>query len=313
MTGLSYTELGSGMPVIFCHGFPGLGYSWRHQLEPVAGAGFRAVAVDMLGYGASPAPHDPREYTHEKITAGLLALLDDLGADEAVFVGQDFGAPAAWQTALRAPERVHGLALLSVPYDPGRLPTRPSEVYRAVAERHFFHVDYFQERGRAEAELDAAPREFLHRLFHALSGAFHYLDIWHHSSAGNGYLDVLPPAPPLPWSWLSTQEFEHYVEVFARTGFAGGLTWYRAFDLNWEQGEALAGAHITVPTTFIAGTDEPVLAMVGDRGLDTMRAHVDDLRGVHLIEGAGHWVQQEQPDQVNLHLLQFLRDLRSGS
>lgn len=288
---------------------PGLGYSWRHQLQAVAAAGFRAIAPDMQGYGDSPAPNDPAACTHERITEGLLALLDEIGADQAVFVGQDFGAPAVWQTALRAPERVLGLALLSVPYDPDRLPIRPSEAFRLTAEQHFLHVHYFQQPGVADRELDAAPREFLQRLFYALSGGYHYLDVWQHSSHGNGYLDVLPDAPPLPWAWLSVEEFDHYVDVFAATGFTGGLNWYRAFDMNWEQGEALAGARITVPTTFIAGTNEPVLQMFGDGAIEKMRAHVDDLRGVHLIDGAGHWVQQERPAAVNAALIEFLRGL----
>jgi len=248
------------------------------------------------------------EYSHENVTASLLRILDELGAEQGVFVGQDFGAPAVWQTALRAPERVKGLALLSVPYDPVRLPTRPTELYRAIAEQHFFHVHYFQERGVADAELNSSPREFLRRLFYALSGDYRYLDVWQHSSEGNGYLDVLPEAPPLPWPWLSEQEFEHYVDVFTATGFTGGLNWYRAFDVNWERDE-FGGARITVPTTFIAGTNEPVLQMFGAKAIDRMRAYVDDLRGVHLIEGAGHWVQQERSAEVNRHLVDFLKGL----
>jgi len=291
-----------------CHGFPGLGYSWRHQMRAVADAGFRAIAPDMLGYGSSPAPEDATEYTHDRITAGLLGILDELDAEHGVFVGQDFGAPAVWQTALRAPERVKGLALLSVPYDPDRLPSRPTELYAKVAEQHFFHVHYFQQRGVAEAELGAAPRQFLQRLFFALSGDFHYLDVWQYPSEGNGYLDVLPDAPTLPWAWLTEHEFEHYVDAFTATGFAGGLNWYRAFDLNWERDE-FHGAHLTVPATFSAGTNEPVVEMCGDRAIDRMRAHVDDLRGVHLIDGAGHWVQQERPAEVNRHLVDFLKGL----
>jgi len=309
VTRLQFTELGSGPPVILCHGFPGLGYSWRHQLQAVADAGFRAIAPDMLGYGASPAPADPVEYTHERITAGLLDLLDAVDAEQGILVGQDFGAPAAWHTALRAPRRVRGLALLSVPYDPTRLPVRPSTVYEKVAREHFLHIHYFQEPGLAEAELDSRPREFLRRLFYALSGDYHYLDVWRHGSTGNGYLDVLPEAPPLPWPWLSKQEFEHYVQAYARTGFRGGLNWYRAFDLNWAADARFEGARLTVPTTFIAGTNEPVLQMFGAHAIDVMRDHVDDLRGVHHIEGAGHWVQQERPAEVNAALIEFLRGL----
>ena len=309
MTRLQFDELGAGLPVILCHGFPGLAFSWRHQLRAIADAGFHAIAPDMQGYGRSPAPADPADYAHEHITAGLLQILDDLGAEQGVFIGQDFGAPAVWQTALRAPERVAGLGLLSVPYDPDLLPLRPSELYASIAREHFLHVHYFQERGPADRELAAAPRAFLQRLFLALSGDYRYLDVWQHRSEGHGYLDVLPAAPPLPWPWLSQAEFDHSVDVFTETGFTGGLNWYRAFDVNWERGEALAGARITTPTTFIAGTNEPVLQMFGAHAIDRMRAHVDDLRGVHLVDGAGHWVQQERPAEVNAALLDFLRSL----
>jgi pimeloyl-ACP methyl ester carboxylesterase len=306
---LQVTELGSGPPVIMCHGFPGLGYSFRHQLSAVAEAGFRAVAPDMVGYGGSSAPADPSDYAHALITADLLALLDDLGARRGVFVGHDFGAPAAWNVALRAPDRVAGLVLLSVPYRSQRLPIRPSMAFAAVAEQHFVHTHYFQAPGVAERELDGDPRAFLTRLFFALSGAYRYLDVWRHPSAGNGYLDVLPEAPPLPWPWLSAEELDHYVEVFARTGFRGGLNWYRAMDVNWERDADLAGAPIPVPTLFIAGTRDPVLEMSGNDAIETMARDVPDLRGVHLLPGAGHWIQQERPAEVNQRLVSFLRSL----
>lgn len=308
-TALSVTELGDGMPVIMCHGFPGLGYSYRHQLGPIAEAGFRALAVDMLGYGCSSAPTDPADYDQSRITADLVALLDHFDAPRGVFVGHDFGAPAAWNVPLRAPDRVAGLVLLSVPYEPDRLPVRPTTVYAKAAAEHFLHLHYFQQAGVADDELGANPREFLARLFFALSGNYRYLDIWQHPSAGRGYLDVLPEAPPLPWPWLSVDEFDHYADVFTRTGFTGGLNWYRALDVNWERGAAYAGAKIEVPTLFVAGTNEPVLQMLGTRTVDRMAEFVPDLRGVHLIDGAGHWVQQERPDEVNELLVAFLRSL----
>jgi len=304
-TRMQITELGEGMPVILCHGFPGLGYSWRHQMQPIADAGFRAVAPDMLGYGGTDAPADPLEYTHQRVTADLVALIDELGSERAVFVGQDFGAPAAWNVALREPARVAGLALLSVPYEPQRLPQRPTELYAATARDHFLHLHYFQQPGVADAELARDPRGFLARLLFALSGDYRYVDVWQHGSDGNGYLDVLPDAPPLPWSWLTDAELDEMTAVFARTGFTGGLNWYRALDANWADEDYL-GRVIDAPALFIAGTNEPVLDFVGDAALARMRDHLRDLRGVHLVEGAGHWVQQERPDQVNALLVDFL-------
>lgn len=305
----SISDLGTGPPVVMCHGFPGLGFSYRHQSRALADSGFRALAPDMPGYGRTDTPVTIDDYANDRVADQLVGLLDTLGEDRAVFVGHDFGAPVAWTLALRHPERVSGLVLLAVPYAPDRFPARPSELYAAVARKHFLHIHYFQEPGVADRELDADPRRFLHRLFHALSGDYHYLDIWQHPSEGNGYLDVLPHAPPLPWSWLSQAEFDHYVRVFSATGFTGGLDWYRAYDANWERSVDLDGAPIEVPTLFIAGARDPVLAMSGSAALDRMREAVPDLRGVHILEGAGHFVQQERPTEVNTLLLDFVTDL----
>lgn len=302
-------DSGSGTAVVLCHGFPGLGYSYRHQSAALAEAGFRAIALDMPGYGGTTRPDAIDEYTNDAVAARMIALLDALGIDKAVFVGHDFGAPAAWTTALRYPDRVAGLVSLAVPYAPDRFPARPSTIYAAMARKHFLHIHYFQEPGVAERELDAQPREFLQRLFHALSGAYRYLDVWDHPSEGNGYLDVLPEAPALPWSWLTEEDFDVYVKTFTATGFTGGLSWYRAYDANWERNEDLDGAHINVPTLFVAGAEDPVIAMSGPKALDRMKDTVPDLRGVHLLGGAGHFVQQERAAEVNELLISFLRSL----
>ena len=302
-------DSGSGTAVVLCHGFPGLGYSYRHQSAALAEAGFRAIALDMPGYGGTTRPDAIDEYTNDAVAARMIALLDALGIDKAVFVGHDFGAPAAWTTALRYPDRVAGLVSLAVPYAPDRFPARPSTIYAAMARKHFLHIHYFQEPGVAERELDAQPREFLQRLFHALSGAYRYLDVWDHPSEGNGYLDVLPEAPALPWSWLTEEDFDVYVKTFTATGFTGGLSWYRAYDANWERSADLDGAHINVPTLFVAGAEDPVIAMSGPKALDRMKDTVPDLRGVHLLGGAGHFVQQERAAEVNELLISFLRSL----
>lgn len=302
-------DSGSGTAVVLCHGFPGLGYSYRHQSTALADAGFRAIALDMPGYGGTTRPDAIDEYTNDAVAARMIALLDALGIDKAVFVGHDFGAPAAWTTALRYPDRVAGLVSLAVPYAPDRFPARPSTIYAAMARKHFLHIHYFQEPGVAERELDAQPREFLQRLFHALSGAYRYLDVWDHPSEGNGYLDVLPEAPALPWSWLTEEDFDVYVKTFTATGFIGGLSWYRAYDANWERSADLDGAHINVPTLFVAGAEDPVIAMSGPKALDRMKDTVSDLRGVHLLGGAGHFVQQERATEVNELLISFLRSL----
>lgn len=308
-TRLQLHERGRGMPVVLCHGFPGLGISYRHQMRAIEQAGFRAVALDMLGYGGSDAPDDPAAYVYSRITRDLVALLDLLEASKAIFVGHDFGAPAAWNVAIRASERVAGLVLLGVPYDPDRMATRPSEIYAAMAKKHFLHIDYFQAQGVAERELDPRAAEFLRKIFWALSGGYRYLDIWKHPSEGNGYLDVLPETPTLPWSWLDASTLEQYAEVFARTGFRGGLNWYRAFDANWALGEHVAGATIEAPTLFVAGESDPVIAMRGPAAIERMRQFIPQLRGVHLLPKIGHFVQQEAPSDVNALLVEFLHSI----
>ncbi len=302
-------DVGDGPAVLLCHGFPGLGYSFRHQLRALADAGFRAIAPDMRGYGGTHAPRDVAEYGLDRVLPELVGLLDACGVEKAVFVGHDFGGPVAWNAPLRFPTRVSGVVGLSVPYEPKRYPTRPSEIFAQTARSHFFHVHYFQEPGRAERELDARAGEFLRRAYHALSGAYRYADVWKHPSEGRGYLDVLPQAPDLPWEWMSAAEMRVYEETFTRTCFRGGLSWYRAYDRNWEISEPFVGARLDVPALYIAGAEDVVVAMGGERAIDRMRKHVPDLRGVHLIPGAGHWVQMERPTEVNRLLIDFLRSL----
>jgi pimeloyl-ACP methyl ester carboxylesterase len=332
---LHVTMCGAGPAVLLCHGFPGLGYSWRHQLPALAAAGWRAIAPDQRGYGRSDRPLQAHLYDADHLMRDMLGLLDALGEPRAVFVGHDFGAQQVCNLAVRHGARVSALVIMSCPYDfdlagrggagsravpaatsdrafarPG---VRPSAAFAAIARQHFFHMHYFQEVGPAERELGANAREFLLRLLHALSGQGRLLDWTRFPSAGIGYLDVLAPAPPLPWSWLSTQEFEHYLREYTRggpeTAFIGGLNSYRVADRNWELGEAYADADIQQPALFVAGARDVVLKMIPEDAIEVMRRRVPLLREVTLVAGAGHFVQQEQPQAVNAALLRFLGSL----
>ncbi|WP_141014954.1 alpha/beta fold hydrolase [Nocardioides sambongensis] len=307
---LRVLEHGAGPAVVLCHGFPGLAYSWRHQLPALAAAGYRAIAPDMRGYGGSGRPADPAAYDRRSTVADMVGLLDALEIEEAVFVGHDFGAALVWDLPQWAPRRVRALVQLSVPRA-AQLPILPSEVFAAVARKHWFHLDYFQRPGVAEAELDVRPREFLQRAFWALSGGYHYTDIYAHPSDGNGYLDVLPEAPDLPWPWLSQAEFEVYVDTFAATGFTGGLNWYRANDHIWHEKQARPDEPVTVPTCFITGDRDPVMQVAGS-SIDEMRDLVPGLEQVHMIPGAGHFVQMEAADEVNRIVVDFLGEIDSS-
>lgn len=313
---------GEGPAVLFCHGFPGLWYSWRRQLGAVADAGFAAIAVDMRGYGRTDRPLDASEYGNQTIVADLTGLLDALDIERAVFVGHDFGAQACWAAALHAPERVEGVVSIAVPYGVGfsskekrpkqsRGP-KPSDTYAAIARNHFLHLHYFQAVGPAEAELGANPRLFLKRIYWALSARGSLLDFKKFPSEGTGYLDVLAdPAEPLPWPWLSEEDLDYLVEEYMQTGsetaFIGGLNSYRAMDVNWEHDPEYGRATVEAPALFLCGEKDPVLQIITSKSLETMPERVPNLRRTHLVENAGHFAQQEQPEAVNEALLGFLR------
>jgi pimeloyl-ACP methyl ester carboxylesterase len=304
-------EQGSGLPVVMCHGFPGLWYSWRNQFPALAAAGFRAIAPDMRGYGRSDRPEGPEAYDRRHTVADLVGILDALEIDEAVFAGHDFGASLVWDLPQWAPGRVKALIQLSVPRVPmsSRL---PSESYARLATRHFTHMHYFQQAGVADEELGREPERFLANVFWALSGGYRYLDTWAHPSEGNGYLDVLPEAPPLPWSWMSEAEFGYYVTEFRRTGFTGGLNWYRANDHVWREKRDRPEEPVTVPTLFMVGDRDPVHEIMGAGSLDAMKELVPGLRAVRVLEGAGHFVQMEAADEVNAAMLAFLTGLEQA-
>ncbi|HZT67570.1 MAG TPA: alpha/beta hydrolase [Acidimicrobiales bacterium] len=301
-------ELGSGPPVIMCHGFPHLWYSWRHQLPAVAAAGWRAVAPDMRGYGATDRPDAVADYRVDRVVADVVGLLDELGEERAVFAGFDFGAELVWSVALRAPERVRAAIVINNPFL-GRSPVRPSDYFARLAQKHFVHVHYFMEPGVADAELASQPRQFLTRVFWALSGQCDYFETWK-APPGVGYLDALPEAPPLPWSWMTEAEMDAYVEQFTRTGFTGGLNWYRALDLNWEASAPFGEAKVEVPVFFLAGERDCDLAgFSGPDPLGRMSSLLTDLRETVMVPEAGHLVVMERPVEVNAAIGRFLRSL----
>jgi pimeloyl-ACP methyl ester carboxylesterase len=332
---LRVVEHGDGPLVLMVHGFPGLAYSWRHQMEPLARAGYHAVAVDLPGYGGSDRPLELDFYTSDRIHDYLLKILDACGAQTAVIVGQDFGAQYAWNFAVRAPDRCRAL-VATIPYDydiagramlgsKPRLPPDappppeasspdglPSARFAAMAVNHFIHFHYFQKVGPAEHELGNALREYLKRIFHALSAQG---DLWRWKavpSEGSGYLDALPPAPDPPWPWLSAAEFDHIVAAYDHPDLMlrviGGLSAYRSSDRNWQIGLPWADADVTTPTLFIYGEKDPSFGFFPDWEA-RMRRRVPGLRAIVAVSDAGHLVQQEKPAVFNRALLDFLKDV----
>jgi pimeloyl-ACP methyl ester carboxylesterase len=306
---LSVTEAGEGFPVVFAHGFPELAYSWRHQVPAVAAAGYHAIAPDQRGYGRSSRPEAIEDYDIVHLTDDLLGILDDLGEERAVFVGHDWGSMVVWQMALLHPERVAGVCGMSVPFLP-RGPMPPIQLMRQVFGDAFFYILYFQEPGVADAELGADAATTMRRMLAGLSvPADGSLDLAGLAAPdGKGFVDRMPEPTGLP-AWLSQDELDHYAAEFSRTGFTGGINWYRNFDRNWELTESVGERHVTAPSLFITGSADPVNLMSPSA---IMEGWLDDHRGTHLIEGAGHWVQQEAADQVNALLLSFLDGIKIG-
>lgn len=305
---LAYDEAGAGPLVLLVHGWPELAHSWRNQIPALAGAGYRVAAPDMRGYGESGAPAAVEDYTILHLVGDLIALLDHLGAAEAVVAGHDWGAVVAWHAALLRPDRFRAVAAMSVAHTL-RPRHAPLAALHALGHRNFYW-QYFQPPGAAESELERDVARTLRCVYHAASG-----DVpadWHWRAVvpeGGGLLDTTlePPSPP---AWLSPADFARYVAAFEKSGFRGGLNWYRNIDRNWALMAPFADVRIRQPALFIAGERDPTLRIGGRRDrLAAMDEAVPGLRGKILIPGAGHWVQQEAAARVNDELLAFLRGL----
>jgi pimeloyl-ACP methyl ester carboxylesterase len=276
-----------GPPVVLLHGFPELAYSWRHQLPALAGAGYRVIAPDVRGHGGSDAPEPVEAYDILRLTGDVVALLDVLGIERSVVIGHDWGADTAWKTAWIHPERISAVGGLSVPYVP-RAPAPPLDIMR----RHLgedFYIVWFQEPGVADAALARDVRRTL------ATPA-----VWDAAWAAD--TDDDPPTP----RWLGDEALAVYVREYERTGFTPGLNLYRNIDRNWRITEPYDERRIEQPALYLAGSRDPAARFMPPAVMD---GHVTDLRESVIVEGAGHWVQQQRPDEVNAALLRFLRSL----
>jgi pimeloyl-ACP methyl ester carboxylesterase len=301
-----------GPLVVLAHGFPELAYSWRHQIPALADAGYHVLAPDQRGYGRSSRPEAITDYDIVHLTDDLLGLVDDAGAAQAVFVGHDWGSMIVWQQALRHPERVAGVVGMSVPFTP-RSVAPPIQMLRQIMGDNFFYMLHFQEPGVADADLGRDPAATMRRMLCGVTTAgdeqARAAAVTRMFAPGpEGFVDRLPEPAGLP-DWLGQDELDHYIAEFTRTGFTGGINWYRNLDRNWELSEHLAGAKVEVPSLFIGGADDPVLVMSPPGANDEQ---LSDHRGNVIIGEAGHWVQQEKPREVNEALLGFLEEIHEG-
>ena len=282
---IAFAEHGppDGPVVVLLHGFPELGSSWRHQWPALAQQGYRTLVPDLRGFGDSDAPDDPDAYVVTRTTQDVLALLDHAGADTAVVVGHDWGADLAWKTAWLHPDRVSAVAGMSVPFVP-RAPAPPTQLLRQGLGDDFYMV-FFQDSPEAEEALAKDVRR-------TLTTTKQWSRSWAQDTTER------PERP----AFLTKEELQHYVATYERTGFRGGLGYYRALDANWRATEAFDDRRITMPALFLTGTRDPVKAFMPAAAMEGWVLDREDVE----VEGAGHWVQQEAPEEVNRALLRFL-------
>jgi pimeloyl-ACP methyl ester carboxylesterase len=298
-----------GRPVVLCHGFPELWYSWRHQLGALAAAGYRVFAPDLRGYGDSSHPDEVGAYGSDSLTGDLCGLLDHYGYEQAAFVGHDWGAMVVWEMGRLHPERVSSLYNMSVPFS--QSPGRPTDTFKAIFEGKFFYIMYFQPVGPAEAELDADPRLFLRTLMYAAGGeamAQGNALLVDYPAEGTRFIDTLTPAPAQLPPWLTEEDVDVYAAAFEKSGFFGPVSYYRNMDANWERSKDIAPSVYTMPVGFLTGALDAVATMLPGAA-EAMAAVFPDFRGGTTVEGVGHWVQQENPEATNAALLQFLADV----
>ena len=293
-------EKGQGPLVVLCHGWPELSYSWRHQIPAIANAGFHVVAPDMRGFGRTSAPAEVSAYSIFDTVGDMVALVTALGEKQAVIVGHDWGAPVAWHAAMFRPDIFTKVAGLSVP-PPFRGRSRPLDSLRESGVTNFYW-QYFQTPGVAEAEFErdvaVTMRKVLGRGVSDPEALF---------IKDNGFLGNISPVVTLP-DWLSEADIAYFADAYRTSGFRGGLNWYRNLDRNWDLTAPWQGAQIHQPSLFIAGSNDSVITgLIGAKRVTELERVLPNLRQRLIIDGAGHWVQQERPAEVNAALIAFLK------
>ena len=302
---LNIAEQGDGPLVLLLHGFPESWFSWRHQFSALSEAGFHAVAPDMRGYGDSDKPHDIKAYNQVEVVNDIIGLIPALGYDHAVVIGHDWGAPTAWSCALNHPDRVSAVGALSVPFRP-RGDSAPLATLKAIFKDRFFYQLYFQEPGKAEAELERDPAQTIRKFYHMASGEMN-TSLLSEKPADADLLSDLPDPGTQMGSWITEDDVAFYASEFKNSGFRGPLSYYRNLDLTWEL-TADSPKKIEQPALFVAGERDGVILMAAD-ALKELPTHVTDLRVNQLIPKIGHWTQQEAPAAVNDALVSFLKEI----
>lgn len=294
-------EKGSGPVVLLVHGFPELWFSWRRQMDGLAARGYRAVAPDLRGYGDTDAPTDPKAYTYFHIVGDLVALIDSLGQEQVFVVGHDWGAIITWHLCLFRPDKVKALVNLSVPYQPSSRAAKPVQTMRRFYGDDFYFVG-FQEPGAIESLFARlGTKDVLKRFFnYRTPGPLLVSKVFEESS------DAEIGLP----SWMTQDEINYFVSKYDKSGFTGGINYYRCYDLDWELMAPWVGTQIKVPTTFVVGDIDLTYNYPGVKDYllkGGMKKLVPLLEDVVVVEGAGHFIQQERSEDITNLILDFFQ------
>lgn len=298
---------GHGPTVILVHGFPESWYSWRAQIPALAAAGYRVVAVDVRGYGRSAKPVRVEDYRMVKHVGDMVGLVEALGCGTATIVGHDWGAPIAWHSALLRPDLFTAVAGLSVPYAPPAGADQPPPTVRmqALGGDQEFYVSYFQQVGRAEAEIEADVRSWLLGFYWCASGDVVDGPNIAQVERGRQLRDKFVYPDEMP-AWLTDRDLDVYTAEFEYSGFFGPLCRYRNVDRDFEDLTGFAGRPISQPSLFVGGSrDGPTIW--GAPAIERFPETLPGLSRAEILDGAGHWIQQERPEATNELLIEFLK------
>lgn len=296
-------------PLILCvHGWPEIWHSWRHQMEHFSALGYRVAAMDVRGYGASSRPEEISAYRLSELAGDAAAVLTKLSPNApAVLFGHDWGAPIVWNTARLHPERVRAVAGMSVPYRPATKGD-PMDLWDALYPDSYFYMRYFQTVGAAEAEFAADMTAAMRKTYYCIS-ADGPREAWMNKTVDSTFLDGLVEPDPTP-EWMSNAALAPTIEAHRSGSMHGAFHRYRAQYLDGDDIEGAGEPVLTQPTCFIAGESDMVRFFVP--GVDAFAdagKFLADFRGTTLISRAGHWVQQEKPEETNKALAAFLESL----
>ncbi|QIM19182.1 alpha/beta hydrolase [Leucobacter coleopterorum] len=279
----------AGNPIVLCHGWPDLAYTWRYQVPALVAAGYHVIAPNQRGFGNSARPDEVTAYDIKHLTGDLVALLDHYGYLDATFVGHDWGAFVVWSLTLLHPQRVNRVVALSLPYlARGEMPWL--DFMEAVLGSEYYFVHFNKQPGVADAVFDANPARFINNLYRKEEPLTP-------PKPGMAMIEIAHSESPLGEPLLSESELAVYASAFEKSGFTGGINWYRNLNRNWYLlGEVDPIIH------------QPALMIYGDRDAvarsENLSDFVPNVEEVSL--DSGHWVQQERHAETNEAILGWL-------